>query len=168
MSLTALESENQRINRDGFRKSHSEDAERQHASEGARVASHGFSGLRSDETDSDAGPESRHAKGETAGYASSDRFCCKNRKDHNVSLLCCVWFSHRPQTCTVPVRNLSMLLFLIVSRGELDIDRAEQREDQGLQQPNQQFEKVKGHGNDQTHHIGDNWRKAERLSERDH
>ena len=35
MSLAALESENQRINRDGFRKSHAEDAEREHAPEGA-------------------------------------------------------------------------------------------------------------------------------------
>ena len=79
MSLTALESENQRINRDGFRKSHAEDAEREHAPEGARVASHSFSRLRSDEADSDAGSESSHAEGETAGYASCDGFRSKNR-----------------------------------------------------------------------------------------
>ncbi len=167
MSLAALESQNQRVDRNGFCESHTEDAERKHASEGAWVASHSLSRLRSDKADADAGSESSHAEGETASYTRCRRFCCKNRKDHNVSLFC-VFFSHRPQTCTVPVGNLSMLLFLIVSRGELDIDGAEQHEDQCLQQSNQQFEKVKGHRNNEAHHIGDNSRKAQRLSQGDH
>ena len=79
MSLAALESENQRVDRDGFRKSHAEDAERKHASEGAWVASDSFSRLRAHQADSDAGSEARHAKGETAGYTRGHGFCSKNR-----------------------------------------------------------------------------------------
>jgi hypothetical protein len=56
-----------------------------------------------------------------------------------------------------------MLLFLIVSRGELDINGAKQREDERLQQSNQQFEKVKGYRDDEAYYIGER-RKAQRLS----
>ena len=42
MSLAALESENQRVDRDGFRKGHAEDAERKHTRKGAWVASDSF------------------------------------------------------------------------------------------------------------------------------
>ena len=166
MSLTALESQNQRVNRDGFSQSHAENAKCQNASESARVASDSLSRLCSDKPDSDAGTKSRHAKGETAGYTRRRRLC-KNRKDHNLALLCGC-FSHRPQTCTVPVGNLSVLLFLIVSCGELDIDGAEQGEDQRLQESDQQFKKVKGDWHDETHDIGNHGRKTQCLAQCDH
>jgi hypothetical protein len=95
MSLTALESENQRINRDGFRKGHAEDAERKHAPKGAWVASDSFRRLRADQADSDPGTEARHAQGETTGYTRGHGFCSKNRKDHILALLWVVFLTVR-------------------------------------------------------------------------
>ena len=51
--------------------------------------------------------------------------------------------------------KLLVLLFLIMSRGELDIDSAKQREDKRLQQSNQEFKKVKGYRDNETYQIGD-------------
>ena len=167
MSLAALESENQRVDRDGFRKGHAEDAERKHAPKGAWVASDSFRRLRAHQADSDPGTEARHAQGETTGYTRGHSFCSKNRKDHILALLWVV-FSHRPQTCTVPVGNFLMLLFLVMSCGELNIDGAEQSEDKRLQQSDQQFKKVERYRNDDTHQISDGSRKAQRVPQSDH
>ena len=96
MSLTALERENQRVNRDGFRQSHAEDAERKHASEGAGVAAHSFSSLRSNKTDSNAGssPAMPRVKLPVMPAAAAVAASARNRKDHNVILLlCCLVFS---------------------------------------------------------------------------
>src|SRR5262245_24102866 len=95
MSLAALESENQRVNGDGFRKSHAEDAERKHAPKGAWVASDSFRRLRAHQADSDSGTEARHAQGETTRYTRGNGFCSKNRKDHILALLWVVFLTAR-------------------------------------------------------------------------
>ena len=95
MSLAALESENQRVNRDRFRKSHAEDAERKHAPKGAWIAADSFRRLRSHQADSDPGTETRHAQGETTGYTRGHGFCSKNRKDHILALLWVVFLTVR-------------------------------------------------------------------------
>jgi hypothetical protein len=95
MSLAALESENQRVDGDGFRKGHAEDAERKHAPKGAWVASDSFRRLRTHQANSDPGTKARHAQGETTGYTRGHGFCSKNRKNHNLALLWVVFLTVR-------------------------------------------------------------------------
>ncbi len=102
--LATAESQDQGVNGDGFRQRHAENGHGEHASEGSRIATDGFSRLRSDESDANAGASARHTEGEATVRPAAAASARIGRIMLVIlgSLLGVCVFLGRPRTCTVP------------------------------------------------------------------
>jgi hypothetical protein len=64
-----LEGDDERVNGDGFRQSHADDAQGENFSGGAGIASDGFDGFHADEANADGGTGTGDCEGETSAYS---------------------------------------------------------------------------------------------------